>query len=62
MEFIVIPVSKNVDHIKDNFDLFDFDLTDEDTAQIAKINKNERYYYRNKMLKQFAEFHPEYEK
>ena len=32
-------------------------------AQIAKINKNERYYYRtDEMLKQFAEIHPEYEK
>lgn len=63
MGFIVIPGSKNVDHIKDNFDLFDFDLTDEDMAQIAKINKNERYYYRtDEMLKQFAEIHPEYEK
>lgn len=30
MGFIVIPGSKNLDHIRDNFDLFDFELTDEE--------------------------------
>ncbi len=41
---VVIPGSKNPDHIRDNFDIFDFALSDEDMAQIAKVNKNRRYY------------------
>lgn len=41
---VVIPGSKNPDHIRDNFDIFDFVLTDEDMAEIAKVNKNVRYY------------------
>ena len=41
---VVIPGSKNPDHIRDNFDIFDFALTDEDMAEIAKVNKNKRYY------------------
>ena len=35
---IVIPGSKNPDHIKSNFDLFDFAMTDEEMAQIAALN------------------------
>ena len=41
---IVIPGSKNPEHIKSNFDLFDFALTDDEMAQIAALNKNVRYY------------------
>ena len=41
---VVIPGSKNPDHIRDNFDIFDFVLSDEDMAQIAEVNKNKRYY------------------
>lgn len=41
---VVIPGSKNPDHIKDNFDIFDFVLTDDDMAAIAKVNKNTPYY------------------
>lgn len=41
---IIIPGSKNPAHIKENFDIFDFALTDEDMAKIADINKNVRYY------------------
>ena len=41
---VVIPGSKNPDHIRDNFDIFDFVLSDEDMAEIAKVNKNKRYY------------------
>ena len=63
MWFIVIPWSKNPDHIRDNFDLFDFELTAEDMEKIAEINKNERYYHRSdNMLEQFATFHPSYER
>lgn len=41
---IVIPGSKNPDHIRDNFEIFDFTLTKEDMAEIASVNKNKRYY------------------
>lgn len=41
---IVIPGSKNPDHIHDNFDIFDFELTGEDMAKIAGVDKNVRYY------------------
>ncbi len=40
----MIPGSKNPDHIRDNFDLFDFALTDEEMAQVAAVDKNKRYY------------------
>ncbi|MBQ2640277.1 MAG: aldo/keto reductase [Bacilli bacterium] len=62
MGFIVIPGSKNVDHIKDNFDLFDFELTEEEMNKICSLNKNHRYYYPSmEQLKEFAKFQPEYE-
>ena len=41
---IVIPGSKNPDHIRDNFDLFDFALTEDEMAQIGAMDKNKRYY------------------
>ncbi len=41
---VVIPGSKNPEHIRDNFDIFDFALTDEDMSKIAAVNKNKRYY------------------
>lgn len=41
---VVIPGSKNPDHIRDNFDIFDFALTDEEMAEIAKVDKGVRYY------------------
>ena len=41
---MVIPGSKNPDHIRDNFDIFDFALTDGEMAEIAKIDKGVRYY------------------
>ena len=63
MGFVVIPGSKNVDHIKDNLNILDFKLTDDEMAEIAKLNKNERYYHRtDAQLVQFAGWRPEFEK
>ena len=63
MGFIVIPGSKNVDHIRDNFNLFDFELTEEDMNKIGEINKNERYYHRtDSQLEQFAGWKPQFER
>lgn len=42
---IVIPGSKNPDHIKDNFALFDFELTNEEMAKIAALDQQKRYYH-----------------
>ncbi|MBR1636024.1 MAG: aldo/keto reductase [Lachnospiraceae bacterium] len=41
---IVIPGSTNPDHIRDNADIFDFTLTDEEMAAIKAVDKNTRYY------------------
>ena len=63
MGFVVIPGSKNVDHIKDNLNILDFKLTDEEMAEIAKLDKNERYYHRtDAQLVQFAGWKPDFEK
>lgn len=56
---IVIPGSKNPAHIRANFDLFDFALTQEEMAAVAKVNKNVRYYTSTpEMLKRYAEMVP----
>lgn len=47
---IIIPGSKNPEHIKDNANIFDFELTDDEMNEIAKINKNQRYYIPNPEL------------
>ena len=44
MGFITIPGSKNPDHIRDNFSLFDITLTDEEMAEIAKLDGTKKYY------------------
>lgn len=41
---IVIPGSKNAEHIRDNFDLFDFSLSDEEMAKIAAMDQKKHYY------------------
>lgn len=41
---IVIPGSKNPIHIKENFDLFDFSLTNDEMDQIYAMDKQKRYY------------------
>ena len=62
MGFAVIPGSKNVDHIKDNLDILDFALTDEEMAEIAKLDKGVRYYHRTEeQLEQFAGWRPAFE-
>ena len=39
---IAIPGSHNEKHIQENFEIFDFDLSDEEMAQITALDKNER--------------------
>lgn len=56
---IVIPGSKNPAHIKDNFDLFDFALTEDEMSAIAELDKKVRYYTSTpELLKQYAAMIP----
>ena len=62
MGFAVIPGSKNVDHIRDNLNILDFSLTDEEMAEIAKLDQGVRYYHRSDdQLAHFASWRPEFE-
>ncbi len=62
MGFAVIPGSKNVEHIRDNLDILDFKLSDNDMAEIAKLDKGVRYYNRtDEALAGFAAWQPKYE-
>jgi len=51
---VVIPGSRDPAHIRDNFAIFDFALTDEEMAAIAALDKNVRYY--NGTAEQIAGF------
>lgn len=66
MGFVPIPGSKNADHIKDNLNIFDFKLTDDDMASLAKLNQGKRFfnYYAldDKRLTDFPTWKLEYEK
>ncbi|ORX64177.1 Aldo/keto reductase [Anaeromyces robustus] len=56
MGFIVIPGSKNIDHIRDNFNLFDFELTNEDMAKFETLNKHKKYNTKEKMMDYFHNY------
>ena len=56
---VVIPGSKNPEHIRANFDLFDFNLTDAEMDSIIALNKDKRYYTSTpEKLKEYAAFVP----
>ena len=62
MGFVVIPGSKNVAHIRDNADIFDFVLSDDEMKKIAKLNKGVRYYNGTEEdLARYAAWQPKYE-
>ena len=62
MGFVVIPGSRNVAHIKDNLDILDFTLSEQEMARIATLDKGVRYYHRtDEQLVQFAAWKPSYE-
>lgn len=57
---IVIPGSKNPAHIKSNLDIWDFELTPEEMAEIAKLNQNKRYYHSTpEMLNEYVKMVPD---
>ena len=41
--YIAIPGSSNPDHIAENYNIFDFELSDEDIEKISEIDKQKRY-------------------
>ena len=41
---IPIPGSSNPDHIASNQDIFDFNLTNDEMAEIAKLDGRKKYY------------------
>ena len=41
--YITIPGSSNADHIKENFDVFGFELSDEEINKIREIDEQRRY-------------------
>lgn len=56
---IVIPGSKNTKHIKENFDLFDFSLTDKEMKEIAAMDQQKRYYVSTpELLNSYAKMVP----
>lgn len=58
---IVIPGSKNEIHIKDNIDIFDITLTDDEMKKIAGLDKNVRYYtFTKEMLEGYLAFAPRF--
>lgn len=44
---IVFPKSTDPQHLKDNIDIFDFELMDEEMAKIAKLDCGKRYFTLN---------------
>ena len=41
---IIFPKSTNLQHIKDNFDIFDFELTGEEMERIRAVDKGVRFF------------------
>lgn len=41
---VIFPKSTNPQHIKDNFDVFDFELTDGEMEKIKAVDKNIRFF------------------
>jgi len=57
---IVIPGSSNPDHILQNIDIFDFELSDDDMRAIAKLNKNMPFFIQTQeKLDSFARWVPD---
>ena len=44
MGHIIFPKTTNPEHMKENFDIFDFNLTDEEMSDIHNLNKNLRFF------------------
>lgn len=59
---IVIPGSKNPEHIKDNLNIFDFELSDDDMRKIDDLDKNMPFYNQtDEDLDRFAKWNPDFD-
>lgn len=58
--FIVFPKSTNPEHIKQNIDIFDFQLTPDEMAEIDALDKHKRYFTMSLSAQKaaFAKFKP----
>ena len=62
MGFLTIPGSKNPDHIRDNADIFDFTLSADEMAEIAKLDGTKKYYQADLATEEkYAEMHLPFE-
>ncbi len=62
MGFITIPGSKDPYHIRSNFDIFDFALSDDDMRQIRKLAGTKKYYEPNEQTEEsYAGMHLAFE-
>ncbi|MBP5698880.1 MAG: aldo/keto reductase [Alphaproteobacteria bacterium] len=58
--YSVFPKTTNPDHMRENFDIFDFELSAEDMAEIAKLNNGKRYFTDTlEQQQRFASWKPE---
>ena len=52
-----------MEYIRDNLDILDFTLTNEEMTAIAELDRSVRYYHRtDEQLVQFAGWRPDFEK
>lgn len=51
---VAIPCSRKPEHIKENFDIWDFEISDEDMQKISGINSDKRYFKMPAFIKQIA--------
>ena len=62
MKNIVIPGAKLEEHIKQNIDIFDFELSNEDMEEIAKIDRGVPYVTHNRdEMQKYLDWHPDIE-
>ncbi len=60
---MTIPGSKNAEHLRSNFDIFDFALTDDEMREIAKLDGRKRYYHADDAMEErYASMHLSIEK
>ena len=59
---VAIPSSRNIEHIREDFELDDFYLSDADMMKIYQLSNHQRYYEPNEdLLNQYLLYKPEYE-